>query len=119
MAGNTPFKHYKTTVHAGGVRGPMVISWPVGLRAQGELRGQFHHLIDVMPTVLEAAHIGAPASVGGVTQQPIDGTSFLYAMRDTAAPTYEQYFELFGNRAMVADGLEGGRCTVPCLDFKT
>ena len=106
MAGNTPFKHYKTTVHFGGVRGPMVVSWPAGISARGELRGQFHHLIDVMPTVLEAAGIEAPATVNGVAQQPIDGTSFLYAMKDRAAvPKHtRQYFELFGNRAMYADG---------------
>lgn len=106
MAGNTPFKHYKTTVHFGGVRGPMIVSWPAALPAHGELRGQFHHLIDIMPTVLEAAGIAAPATLGGVAQQPIDGTSFLYAMRDAAAPPRHtsQYFELFGNRAMVDDG---------------
>jgi arylsulfatase A-like enzyme len=106
MAGNTPFKHYKTTVHAGGVRGPTIISWPAGIKARGEVRGQFHHLIDVMPTVLEAAQIQAPAVVDGVTQQPIEGTSLLYAMRDgSAAPRRtQQYFEIFGNRAIVADG---------------
>jgi arylsulfatase len=106
MAGNTPFKHYKTTVHNGGVRGPMIVSWPGGLPAHGGLRTQFHHLIDVMPTVLEAAQIEAPASIDGVAQLPIDGTSFVYAMRDAAAPPRhrQQYFELFGNRAMVADG---------------
>jgi arylsulfatase A-like enzyme len=106
MAGNTPFKYYKTMVHMGGVRGPMVISWPNGIPAHGGLRGQFHHLIDVMPTVLEAAGIAPPATVDGVAQQALDGTSFLYAMRDAAAPTRhrKQYFEMFGNRAMVDDG---------------
>lgn len=106
MAGNTPFRHYKTTVHEGGVRGPMIISWPAGIAAHGEVRGQFHHLIDVMPTVLEAAKIQAPAVVDGVTQQPIDGASLLYATRDAATPTRrtQQYFEILGNRAMVADG---------------
>ncbi len=106
MAGNTPFRYYKTMVHAGGVRGPMVVSWPAGMAARGELRGQFHHFIDVMPTVLEAAGIAPPATVDGVAQQPLDGTSFLYAMRDAAAADRHraQYFELFGNRAMYADG---------------
>jgi arylsulfatase A-like enzyme len=106
MAGNTPFKHYKTTVHAGGVRGPAIVSWPAGIEARGEVRDQFHHLIDVMPTVLEAAQIEPPADVDGVAQRPIDGTSFLYAMRDASAPPRhtQQYFEIFGNRAIVADG---------------
>ena len=106
MAGNTPFKHYKTTVHFGGVRGPMIVSWPSGVQGRGELRGQFHHLIDVMPTVLEAAGITAPATFDGVPQHPTDGTSFLYAMKDArAVPQHtRQYFELFGNRAMYADG---------------
>ena len=106
MAGNTPFRYYKTTVHEGGVRGPMIVAWPASITAHGEVRGQFHHLIDVMPTVLEAAQIQAPAAVDGIAQQPIDGTSFLYAMRDAAAPTRrtQQYFEIFGNRAIVADG---------------
>ena len=106
MAGNTPFRHYKTMVHEGGVRGPMIISWPAGIKVHGELRGQFAHLIDVMPTVLEAAGIEPPPVVDGIAQQPIDGTSFLYATLDAAAPTRHarQYFEMFGNRAMVADG---------------
>ena len=84
----------------------MIVSWPAGLRAHGQLRDQFHHLIDVMPTVLQVAGIEPPASVDGVAQQPIDGTSFLYALSDGATPTRHttQYFELFGNRAMVADG---------------
>lgn len=106
MAGNTPFRYYKTTVHEGGVRGPTVVSWPAGITARGEVRGQFMHLIDVMPTVLEAAGIAPPATVDGVAQQPLDGTSFLYATREANAPNRHtrQYFELFGNRGIVTDG---------------
>lgn len=106
MAGNTPFRQYKTQVHFGGEREPMIMAWPAGIRARGEVRTQFHHLIDIMPTVLEAAHVEAPATVGGVKQQPIDGVSMGYTFDAPAAPTRHrvQYFEMLGNRAIVEDG---------------
>lgn len=106
MAGNTPFKHYKTAVHFGGEREPMIVSWPGGIRARGEIRSQFHHINDVMPTILELTGITAPAQIDGVAQQRIDGVSMRYAFDAPNEPTRHgtQYFEMMGNRAMVADG---------------
>lgn len=106
VAGNTPFRYYKTQVHFGGVREPMIIHWPAGIRAAGEVRSQFHHLNDVMPTLLDLAGIEPPDVVDGVEQQRLDGVSMRYAFDNAEAPSRHplQYFELFGNRAIVANG---------------
>lgn len=105
VAGNTPFRYYKTQVHYGGVREPMLVYWPAGIKAHGGVRNQFHHLNDVMPTVLDVAGIEPPAEIDGVKQQRFDGVSMRYAFAKPQAPTRHpvQYFELFGNRAIVAD----------------
>jgi arylsulfatase A-like enzyme len=106
-ATNTPFQWTKQVAsHFGGTRNAMVMHWPRGIKARGEIRSQFHHVIDVAPTILEAAAIPEPKSVNGSTQYPMDGVSMLYAAADTKAagrrPT--QYFEMFGNRAIYNDG---------------
>ncbi len=105
-AGNTPFKYYKQSAFEGGHRVPMVINWPRGLAAKGELRPQFHHVNDILPTVLDLVGITAPSAVAGVTQQPMDGISFRYALADPQAPDRKkvQYFELWGNHGLWADG---------------
>lgn len=106
-AGNSPFQWGKQVAsHLGGTRDPMVISWPKGIADKGGVRSQFTHLIDVLPTVLEVAHVPAPDTVDGVRQMPIHGTSFAYTFADAKAKERhtQQYFEVFGNRAMYKDG---------------
>jgi arylsulfatase len=90
----------------GGTRNGMVVHWPSGIKAKGEVRSQFSHVIDIAPTVFEACHIPAPKTVNGITQDPIEGTSFLYSFDDAAAKERHttQYFEMFGNRAIYSDG---------------
>jgi arylsulfatase len=106
-AGNTPFQWTKQVAsHFGGTRNGMVIRWPERIRAKGELRSQFHHVVDVAPTVLEAAHLPQPRLVNGVEQRPMDGVSLLYTADNSKAPDRRttQYFEMFGNRAIYHDG---------------
>ncbi len=106
-AGNTPFQWTKQVAsHFGGTRNGMILHWPDRLKARGEVRSQFHHVIDVAPTVLEAAGIPEPKSVEGTTQRPMDGVSMLYTVADPGAKDRRttQYFEMFGNRAIYHDG---------------
>ncbi|HRI79438.1 MAG TPA: arylsulfatase [Cyclobacteriaceae bacterium] len=90
----------------GGTRNGMVIHWPNGIKAKGEIRSQFSHVIDIAPTIYEIAGIPAPKIVNGITQDAIEGTSFAYSFNDaTAAEKHNvQYFEMFGNRAVYQDG---------------
>ncbi len=90
----------------GGTRNGMVIHWPNGIREKGGLRSQFSHVIDIAPTILEAARLPEPKSVNGTPQTPIEGTSLLYAFNDAKAPERHktQYFEMFGNRAIYSEG---------------
>jgi arylsulfatase A-like enzyme/uncharacterized membrane protein len=106
-ATNAPFQWGKQTAsHLGGTRDPMVVAWPAHLQPSSEMRTQFTHVIDIAPTVLEAAGIPEAKSVDGITQEPMDGTSFLFALHDASAPERHtmQYFEMFGSRAMYQDG---------------
>ncbi len=106
-AGNTPFQWTKQVAsHFGGTRNGMAMHWPKGINAKGEIRSQFHHVIDVAPTALEAARIPHPKTVNGVTQRPMDGVSMLYAAADAKAADQRktQYFEIWGNRAIYHDG---------------
>jgi hypothetical protein len=106
-AGNTPFQWGKRIgSHLGGTRDPMVISWPARIKDRGATRWQYLHVIDVFPTVLEAAGVPQPRSVNGVEQQAVDGVSFLDALADGSAPEHrtQQYFEMHGNRAMYSGG---------------
>jgi arylsulfatase len=106
-AGNTPFQWTKQIAsHFGGTRNGMVLHWPNGIRAKGELRSQFHHVIDVAPTVLEAAKIPQPKTVNGIAQRPMDGVSMLYSVDAPKAAERRatQYFEMFGNRGIYHDG---------------
>jgi arylsulfatase A-like enzyme len=90
----------------GGVRNGMVIYWPKGIKAKGEIRSQFGHVIDIAPTVYEAARIPAPKVVNGIDQAPIEGTSLVYTFNDAAAREKHtvQYFEMMGNRGLYQDG---------------
>jgi arylsulfatase len=78
MATNTPFPYFKQSAHYGGTRSPLVVHWPAGIRQPGGVRSQFHHAIDIAPTLLELTGIEAPAAVDGVAQQPIEGISHAY-----------------------------------------
>jgi arylsulfatase len=90
----------------GGTRNPLVVSWPAKIKDRGTVRSQFTHVIDVVPTILEVAGIAAPKTVDGIGQMPIHGTSFAYSFDDAAAKGRhtQQYFQIFGNRAMYKDG---------------
>jgi arylsulfatase len=104
---NTPLQWTKQVAsHFGGTRNGTIVHWPKGIKAKGELRTQFSHVIDVAPTILEAAGIPEPVSVDGIQQDPIEGTSMLYAFNDAkAADQHEtQYFEVMGNRALYHKG---------------
>jgi len=106
-AGSSPFQWMKRVPsHFGGTRNGMVISWPARIKDTGGLRTQFHHVIDVVPTILEAANLPEPTEVNGVAQTPIAGTSMLYSFNDVDAPSHRttQYFETGGHRAIYNDG---------------
>lgn len=104
---DAPFQWTKQVAsHFGGTRNPMVVHWPNGIQAKGEIRTQFHHVIDVVPTILEAAHVAAPKEVNGIAQKPIEGVSMAYSFEDAAAADRHttQYFEMFTNRAIYDNG---------------
>src|SRR5262249_39188875 len=86
VAGNTPFRRWKREVHEGGVADPLIVHWPRGIAARGELRRQYVHAIDILPTVLEVLGVEAPAALGGVAQRPLEGTSFAYSFAAADAP---------------------------------
>jgi arylsulfatase len=106
MAGNTPFRYFKQSEHRGGQQDALVVHWPQGIKARGEVRNQYHHISDIAPTIMEAAGIQVPDSYHGIQQQPMDGTSMLYSFNDANAPNRKnrQYYEMFGNRAIWVDG---------------
>ncbi len=121
-AGNTPFQWTKQVAsHFGGTRNPMVVHWPKRIQAKNQVRSQFHHVIDIAPTVLEAAGLPQPKSVNGTEQRPMDGVSMLYTFDDARAPDRRQtqYFEMFGNRAIYHEGwVAATRHSIPWLMTK-
>ncbi|MGI9586471.1 MAG: sulfatase-like hydrolase/transferase, partial [Acidimicrobiia bacterium] len=106
MAGNTPFKYFKQSEHRGGQHDSLVVHWPNGIEAKGEIREQYHHVADIAPTIMEAARAQTPDSYHGVEQAPFDGVSMLYSFNESDAPSVKdrQYYEMFGNRAIWSDG---------------
>jgi len=111
VAGDTPFTWTKQVAsNFGGTRDGMVVYWPKRIKAKGELRSQFHHVIDVAPTILEAAGLPEPKMVDGVAQTPIQGVSMVYSFDDAQAKSRHgtQYFEIAGNRAIYRDGWLAG-----------
>ena len=107
LAMNTPFQWSKQVAsHFGGTRNGLVISWPAGIKANGEIRPQFHHVVDVVPTILEATGVAFPDMLNGVKQKPLEGVSMAYTFADAKAKSRHttQYFELGGNRALYKDG---------------
>ncbi len=111
VAGDTPFTWTKQVASSyGGTRNGMVVHWPKGVKARGEIRSQWHHVIDVAPTILAAAGLPEPKVVNGVPQTPIEGVSMLASFNDAKAKDNHltQYFEIFGNRAIYHDGWLAG-----------
>lgn len=106
QAGNCPNKWYKQNTHAGGVRSPLIMHWPDRITDTGGLRHQFHHVVDIAPTVFEAIGVTPPDVHKGHEQIPIAGTPILYAIDEPDAPTTRtvQYFEMMGHRGIVEDG---------------
>jgi arylsulfatase len=108
---DTPFQWTKQIAsHYGGTRNGMVISWPERIKDSGTLRPQWHHVVDIAPTLLEAAGIEPPAIVHGAAQKPIEGISMMYTFDDATAKSRRtiQYFEMIGNRAIYQDGWLAG-----------
>ncbi len=106
-AGTTPFQWTKQIAsHFGGTRNPLIVTWGNRIKDRGGIRNQFHHVIDISPTILEAAGITVPTEVNGVKQQELEGTSLLYTFDNSDAPSHHktQYFEMFGNRAIYDRG---------------
>ncbi|MDM9623093.1 arylsulfatase [Rhizobium sp. S96] len=106
---DTPFKWTKQVAsHFGGTRQGMAMAWPARIKDVGGIRTQFHHMIDIVPTILEATQISAPTMVSGVAQKPIEGVSMAYtwdkANANAPSTRHTQYFEMFGNRAIYHDG---------------
>jgi arylsulfatase A-like enzyme len=105
-AGNTPFRRWKRETYRGGTADPFIIVWPKGIKAKGEIRTQYCHAIDMVPTVLDALGIEPPARIRGVTQSPLQGFSLKSSFDDARAPALHitQYFEMFGHRSLYHDG---------------
>ena len=111
VAGDSPFTWTKqVAANFGGTRNGMVVHWPQGIKGKGQVRTQFHHVIDIAPTVLEAAGLPEPTSVNGTAQTPIEGVSMVYTFDDAQAKGKHttQYFEIFGNRAIYHEGWLAG-----------
>ncbi|HSZ59440.1 MAG TPA: arylsulfatase [Tepidisphaeraceae bacterium] len=111
---DTPFQWTKQIAsHWGGTRNGLVISWPARIRDKGGIRTQFHHVIDIAPTILEAVGVQSPSVLNGVPQKPVEGVSMVYTFDHPEAPSRHrtQYFEMFCNRALYNDGWVA--CTTP------
>ncbi|ULQ53334.1 arylsulfatase [Flavihumibacter fluvii] len=131
---NTPFQWTKQVAsHFGGTRNGLVISYPKGIKEKGAIRSQFHHVIDIVPTILDVTGLPEPKRVNGIDQKPMDGTSMAYTFNDATGPSKRntQYFELVGNRAIYHDGwvaattpyrlpwqTVGGSTDFPTRDYK-
>jgi len=111
VAGDTPFTWTKQVPsNYGGTRNGMIVSWPKRIKADGKVRSQWHHVIDVAPTVLEAANLPEPKSVNGTVQSPIEGVSMIYTFDqpDAKSTHRTQYFEILANRGIYHDGWFAG-----------
>jgi arylsulfatase A-like enzyme len=109
---NAPFPWAKQRAsHLGGITDPLIVSWPAKIKDKGGIRSQFGHIVDIAPTIYEAAGIQPPDEVNGVPQSKLEGSSLTYSFDDPQAPTRhtQQYFELVGNRGIYKDGWFAGR----------
>jgi len=122
QAGNTPLKRYKKFTYGGGVRDPLIVHWPGGLEDKGAIRQQFHHVIDVVPTVLDLLDIQAPEAYQGTPQVPMQGTSMAYTFlpENADAPSRKetQYFEMTGDRGLWHKGWKAVAYHRPGTDFE-
>jgi arylsulfatase len=118
MASNTPLKRWKQDTHAGGVRSPLIVRYPPEIPDGGSVRRQFHHAVDLVPTVLDVLGLDAPEVVKGVEQKPVEGESFRYTFADPGQPTPKtvQYFEMNGQRALWQDGWKAVTHHEPALE---
>ncbi|MCA9069955.1 MAG: sulfatase-like hydrolase/transferase, partial [Planctomycetaceae bacterium] len=113
---DSPFQWTKQVAsHFGGTRNPLIVHWPKGIKSKGQQRTQFHHVIDVVPTILDACKIPAPKEVNGIPQKPMEGVSMSYSFdkEDAKDQRTTQYFEMFCNRAIYHDGW------IACTHFGT
>jgi len=111
VAGNAPFTWTKQVAsNFGGTRNGMVMHWPAGIKSKNEVRSQFHHVIDIAPTIYETVNVPAPKMVNGIAQRPMEGVSMKYSFDNATAPDTRktQYFEMIGNRAIYHDGWFAG-----------
>lgn len=120
QAGNAPLKWYKSWVHAGGVKDPLIIRYPPKIRDQGGIRHQYHHVTDITPTILELIGIEAPATLHGIAQKPLHGTSLAYTFAQSDGPTRKevQYYEMIGHRAIWHDGWKAVTNHQPSTPFE-
>jgi arylsulfatase A-like enzyme len=118
FAGNTPFRRWKRETYRGGTSDPFLVHWPKGIKAKGEIRRQYAHAVDMVPTVIEALNIQPPTQIRGVTQSPIEGVSFAHTFDapDAATRHRTQYFEMFGHRSLYHDGWRAV-CPLPGPSF--
>jgi arylsulfatase len=119
FAGNTPFRRWKRETYRGGASDPFIVHWPNGIKAKGEIRTQYAHIIDMVPTVLDVLDYEPPAAIRGVAQSHIHGVSFAHTFDDASAPSKRrtQYFEMLGSRAIYHDGWRA-ICPWPGPSFK-
>ncbi|MQY27847.1 arylsulfatase [Nocardia aurantia] len=113
---STPFQMFKRySQFSGGTCDPLVIHWPKGIRAKGQIRHQYHHAVDIVPTILDAAGVEMPAEYRGVKQYPLNGISMRYSFDDGAAPTTRkrQYYAMLGTRGIWADGWKASALHAP------
>lgn len=120
QAGCTPLKWYKTDTHGGGIRDPLIVHWPARIKDGGSLRHQYHHVVDLTPTVLDVLGMDAPAEVGGIPQLPMHGASLAYTFGEPDAPTRKQtqYYEMLGDRAIWHQGWKAVTRHLPGDDFE-
>ena len=108
QVGNTPLRFYKQNTYEGGIRDPLIMHWPNGIDDAGGIRDQYHHVIDLMPTILDIVGVESPENFQGVDQQPVEGTSMRYTFPanavDTPTTRPKQYYEMMGHRAIWSDG---------------
>ncbi|MGD0881784.1 MAG: arylsulfatase [Acidimicrobiales bacterium] len=119
QAGNTPFKWYKQNTHEGGVHVPLIVHWPAHITDGGGIRDQFHHVNDIVPTIYDILGITEPDVYRGYEQLPVSGTSMRYTFESPGAPTTKlrQYYEMFGHRAIIADGWKAVTRHTPGVPF--
>jgi arylsulfatase len=105
-SGNTPFRRWKRETYRGGISDPFIVHYPNGIQAKDQVRMQYTHAIDMVPTVLDLLGLEAPTSIRGVTQAPIEGFSFAHTLDDAEVPSKHrtQYFEMLGHRSIFHDG---------------